>query len=605
MSSTIIGDNYNNVFSPFLTIKSPDGSRILMQDDFSTPEIGILKNTSLKISNGLSKTGQLQLTFRDVFGYYDAGSIYKGCRIYVKAKKKHQSAYTNLFSGIIVNDSVEESTQRRNIYNITAFSMRHILTHTAINYERNIPFQNMKESQLNLRNDDPMYYIGNMIYDVFTNRNILINNNGFSIQERGNFTLNGIDRSIPLTIPSVNFVGYSNELFDQFQELGGLIFGVDEDNDVFARYPIYKSRGHIVKLGSNDYLTDNANLTMIALEPVTRATSIEPNNYAEVVIGKAFDSAVLVNNSSTNSHTSLFNKHIAQQIDLRSTKLTNLTFILSKNGAGTNSDDPENTNLIGYIANDVGNNIGSDIVAEFSIPLRYIPATAEPIQRINLKFKGTGEVDTTKKYWLVLQSIGGSEDNTVVWWNDDGKAASLGTPTYSAIKDLPFGLGSSSSRAFSPLGWRITKDGPIYSHTFTTSTPILHVSKTLTSRSDYHDPAPIESIQSPSGIIDSKTMQQYLGLFGEYASRVTITYDFSKVSIPDIPIRVGYSLLYYDSRGNANQVNITDIDYEFNAGSDRPFGATYYKLTGMGYELSKEFSNSNEINNQFYCTNAQ
>ena len=53
-----------------------------------------------------------------------------------------------------------------------------------------------------------------------------------------------------------------------------------------------------------------------------------------------------------------------------------------------------------------------------------------------------------------------------------------------------------------------------------------------------------------------------------------------------------------------NQVNITDIDYEFNAGSDRPFGATYYKLTGMGYE-SKEFSNTNEINNQFYCVNKQ
>ena len=603
MSSTITGDDYNNVLSPVLTIKSPDGTRTLLQDDFSTPELGILKNTNMKINNGMSKTGQLDLTFRDQFGYYDQGTVYKGCRISVKAKKKHQSSYVNLFSGIIVNDSVEESTTRRNIYNISAFSMRHILTHTAISYERNIPFQNMKENVLNLKNDDPAYYIGNMIYDVFTNRKIMINPNGFNLKERGNFTLNGIDRSIPLTIPSINFVGYANELFDQFQELGGLIFGVDEDNDVFARIPTYKSRGHVVKLNYDDYLTDSTNYTMIALEPVTHATSIEPNNYAEVVIGKAFDDVVLVNNSSTNSHTSLFNKDIAQQVDLRSTKLANLTFVLSKNGAGTNSADPENTNLIGYVTTDSNNSVGRDVVAEFSIPLRYISASAEPVQRISLKYRGTGDVDVTKKYWVVLQSIGDGEDNTVIWWNDDGKAASLGTPTYAAIRDLPYGRGSSP--AFIPLGWRTIKDGPIYSHTFTTSSPILHVSKTLTSRADYHDPAPIESIQSPSGVVDSKTMQQYLGLFGEYASRVTITYDFPKVSIPDIPMRVGYSLIYYDSRGNANQVNITDIDYEFNAGSDRPFGATYYKLTGMGYELSKEFSNTNEINNQFYCVNRQ
>lgn len=603
MSSTIIGDDYNNVFSPILTIKSPDGTKTLLEDDFSTPELGILKNTNMKINNGMSKTGQLELTFKDQFGYYDAGTVYKGCRIYVKAKKKHQTAYTNLFSGIIVNDSVEESTARRNIYNITAFSMRHILTHTAINYERNIPFQNMKESVLNLKNDDPAYYIGNMIYDVFTNRRIMINPNGFNLKERGNFTLNGIDRSIPLTIPSINFVGYANELFEQFQELGGLIFGVDEDNDVFARIPTYKSRGHVVKLNYDDYLTDSPLFTMIALEPVTHATSIEPNVYSEVVIGKAFDNVVLVNNSSTNSHTSLFNKDIAQQIDLRSTKLTNLTFVLSKNGAGTNSADPENTNLIGYVTTDTNNSVGRDVVAEFSIPLRYITAAAEPVQRIALKFKGTGELDVTKKYWVVLQSIGDGEDNTVVWWNDGGKAASQGTATYASIRDLPFGRGASP--AFIPLGWRTIKDGPIYSHTFTTSSPIIHVSKTLTSRSDYHDPAPVESIQSPSGVVDSKTMQQYLGLFGEYASRVTITYDFPKVSIPDTPIKVGYSLLYYDSRGNANQVNITDIDYEFNAGSGRPFGTTYYKLTGMGYELSKEFSNTNEINNQFYCVNMQ
>ena len=246
--------------------------------------------------------------------------------------------------------------------------------------------------------------------------------------------------------------------------------------------------------------------------------------------------------------THTFDKDIARQVDLRSTKLANLTFVLSKNGAGTNSADPENTNLIGYVTTDSNNSVGRDVVAEFSIPLRYISASAEPVQRISLKYKGTGDVDVTKKYWVVLQSIGDGEDNTVVWWNDDGKAASLGTPTYAAIRDLPYGRGSSP--AFIPLGWRTIKDGPIQ-----TATHSQHHHQSYMCQRHSHQgqttmtPHPSNPYKSPSGVVDSKTMQQYLGLFGEYASRVTITYDFPKVSIPDIPIRVGYSLIYYDSRG--------------------------------------------------------
>jgi len=601
MTHTIIDEEYNNVFTPVITIKSPDNSRTLMEHTFDSLIGSGLRNMSMSISNGVEKTGQMQLNFRDDYSLYDSHVIYKGCRVYVKAKKKHQSQYQNLFAGIIVNDALTESSVRRNLYTINAFSMRHILSHTVVNYERNIPFFNLKENTLNLKNVDPKYFVGNMMEDIFTNINILPNNNGYTLQQRGNFTLNGIDKTIPLTLPSINFLGYVSELTGNFQEMAGCMFGVDEDNDVFFRFPVYKSGGHIIKLHYDDYASDDPNITMISAEPVSRSSSIEPNAYSEVVIAKAFDSAILINNSSTNSHTSLYNKDIAQQIDLRATKLANLTLILSKTGAGTNSPDPENTNLIGFVAVDNNNAIGTDIVAEFSIPLRFIPLTAAPIERINLKYRGSGEVDVTKKYWLVLQAIGDGDDNSIHWWNDDGKAASLGEQTNSAIRDLPFGRGGRT--AFSPSGWKPIRNGPIYSHTFTTSSPILHISKAITQKSIYQDPAPVENIQSPSGITDSKTMEQYLGLVNEYASRIAIPYDFSKVSIPDIPIRVGYSLLYYDSGGLANQVNITDVNYTFTAGADRPFGATTYSLSGVGYELSKEFFNNNEFYNQFYCKN--
>lgn len=597
---TILDEHYNEVLSPVVTITTPDQRRTLMVDDYSTKETSILKNTSLSISNGINKTGQLELKFRDQFGYYDSGAIYKGCRIKVKAKKKHQQDYVNLFSGVIVSDELEESTRRRNLYTITANSTRHLLTHTAVNYSRRIGFQNMKEGELNLMNDDPNFYIGNMIYDAMNDRSILINDNGMSLAERLKITLNGIDRSIPLTIPGLEYVGNADEFVSQFQELGGLQLGIDEDDDMFARYPIYKSAGHILTL--DDRLGDDydPSISMIALEPISRSTSIEPSNYAEVAIGKAFDNAVLVNNSAINNSLSLFNKDIGQQIDLRTTKLQHLTFILSKTGAGTNSADPENTNLVGYITTDYMNTVGQDIIAEFSIPLRYIKETARPIN-VNVKFKGTGEVDVTKKYWIIIQSIGDSEDNTVYWWNDGGKAKDQGAQTFAAIRDIPFGRGA--SKHFVPTGWRVIVNGPVFTHTFTTTTPILHIAKGITAKTNYQDPAPIEVIQSPSGVIDSKTMEQYLGLFIEYSSRIIIQYDFPKVSIPNNPMRVGYSLLYYDSFGRENQVNITDIDYEFTAGDGTPFGASSYKLSGIGYDISKEYSNINDVINQFYCVN--
>ena len=601
--SNIISDEYNEPLSPVVTVRSPDSSRLLMHDDFSTPEQGTLKNTKLTISNGIQKTGQLTLTFKDPFGYFTSGTIHKGCRIQVKAKKAHQNTYRNLFSGIITSDNIEESTRRRSMFTINALSMRHIFTHTAVNYEKNIAFQTMKEDTLNLKNDDPNFYIGNMIYEAMTDKNILINDNGLTLQQRGKFTLKGIDRKIPLTIPSLNFSGYADELFNQFQELGGLLFGVDEDNDVYARFPIYKSMGHIVKLDDERAMSDGTDYIMIARDPVSRGSSIEPSNYAEVVIGKAFDSSVLVNNSATNSHLSLFNKDIAQQIDMRSTTLQNLTLILSKTGAGTNSADPENTQVVGYIATDGGGKVGRDVVAEFSIPLRFIGTSAKAINRINVKLRGEGQINVTQKYWLVLQSIGDGEDNTVYWWSDGGKAADQGTRTLAAVRDLPYGRGS--SKAFVPIGWRTIRDGPVFSHTFTTTSPILHISRSTITRSDYIDPAPIESIQSPPGILDSPTMEQYLGLLNEQSSRIQITYEFPKVTIPDIPIRPGYSLLYYDISNREHSVNITDVTYDFTAGTESPLGTQFYKLSGVGYDLSREHQDINDIKNQFYCVKKQ
>ncbi len=86
MTHTIIDEEYNNVFTPVITIKSPDNSRTLMEHTFDSLIGSGLRNMSMSISNGVEKTGQMQLNFRDDYSLYDSHVIYKGCRVYVKAK---------------------------------------------------------------------------------------------------------------------------------------------------------------------------------------------------------------------------------------------------------------------------------------------------------------------------------------------------------------------------------------------------------------------------------------------------------------------------------------------------------------------------------------
>lgn len=599
----ITESDYNNVLTPILTIKTPDNSQTLLEQDFSNYSNSQLKITRMSISNAIQKTGELNLEFMDDIGFMNRHEIFKGCRCYVKAKKAHQSEYQNLFAGLLIDETEQESSNALTQYALTFKSMRHIFTHTIVNYERNVPFKNLKEDRLNLVNNDPNYYIGAIVKDILTNISILPNYNGLTLQERGNFTLNGIDTETPLTLPAIRYIGMANELFDQITDISGFIFGDDEDNDIYFRPPTYKSKGHILKLDWNDYLTDDPTITMIASNPVVKSSTIDPGSYAEVILAKAFDNSVLVNNSSTNNFLSLYNKDLAVQVNFRTTKLPYLTLMLSKNKAGTNAPDPSNAVVVGFVATDENNNIGPDIVATFQIPLRYIPATPAPVTRVHLDFTGTGSVDTSKNYWLVLQEIGDSEENTVLWWHDNGLANSQGQVVRSKRRDLPYGRGS--TRAYNPVGWLDITEKYLFSLTFTTQKPILHISKSIISRTQYLDPAPVETIQNPD-IQDSKTLQQFLGLANDYSSRIPISYDFGRVSISDKLIRPGYALLYVDNDGNDNQVNIRDTTYEFTSNGDElPFGARNVILQGIGYQLSREFFNSETFYNQFYCNPVQ
>lgn len=594
-------EEYNDSLIPVITFKNRSSSRTILTHDGERENDTGLSPVEITIENGIRKTGTFTIKCYDDAGYIKNGDIGYRNRVNIKAKKPWQTEYQDLINGLIIDINRRDyGPSGATVWELTGQSMKHIWGHTFIEYERNVPFLNMKENELNLKNSDKKYYINNLIYDVFTNPDIMINKNGKSLQERGNFTLNGIDRTIPLTIPSTKFSGSVDSLLNQYAEMGGLLLGVDHTNDVFSRLPVFKSTGHVLKMQT--HYADNPDLTSYVREEVSMGSSTDPSVYAEVVIGQADTSSIVANNSSTNNYTPLFNQDIAQQIELRSTELYELTLVLSKVNAGTDSDNPENTNLRGFIVNDINDRIGLDVVAELTYPLRDIPATPLPIGRRKVDFKRP--IVPNSKYWLVLQEIGSSENNTVLWWHDDGYAASNGKKTINATRDVPFGRGEGA--AYIPTGWKYNRNQQVYSNTFTSQTPILHVSNTLYSGrlEDYEDPAPVEIIQNPVSVHDSSTMMQHLAIFNEFSSRIVKSHNFGLVSNPNKFFIPGTSIVYFDNDNIQYGINITDLRYGFMIEEGQDFlGTRDVELQGIAYLYpSAGDSLNNDLDSAtFYC----
>lgn len=578
---TIEGNEYNQALAPEIQIKNRSSSKTILTHNVLDGDSTGLAPFEITVESGVRKTGMFTIRCYDDAGFIKNGEIRHRNRVRIRGKKPFQNEYQDLIHGLIIDITKHDyGPTGASYWELSGQSMKHIWGHTYIKYERNVPFLNMKENQLNLKNNDKKFYINNIIYDVFTNPNIMINNNGKSLQERGGFTLNGIDRSIPLTIPATKFSGSVDAFLNQYAEMGGLFIGVDDTNDVFSKLPVYKSSGHVLKTKALG--TENADFTSIVRSEITVGSSTDPGQYAEVVIGQADTSSVVSNDSSTNNYTTLFNKDIAQQIQLRSTQLYELTLVLSKVNAGTDSDNPENTNLRAFIVNDDNDRIGTEVVAELSFPLRDIPATPAPISRKNVVFKRP--IVSNAKYWLILQEIGSSDDNTVLWWHDDGFSSSNGEKTICAIRDVPFGRGEGA--AYIPVGWKMFRNQQVYSNTFTSQSPILHVSNTLFSGQleDYEDPAPVEVIQSPVNVHDSSTMMQHMAIFNEFSSRIVQPYSFGKVSIPNNLFKPGTSIVYIDPDDVQYGVNITDIRYNFMIEDGAEvLGTKDCELSGIGY----------------------
>jgi hypothetical protein len=587
--STIFDPNYKQRLQLYVDVLSPDWTDNIVAFNQESSDSAPIQIISARIENSVDSYGKFDLLVRDTNSILKNRMIDHKYIMRFTAKKPFQNFYSNLQTSIVRKiQRLYEPASGERLYRIMGVGTGSILTHTLINYSLQSAFKNVITGENNLQNDDPEMLAPKHIERIFTDRKILpALNEGLTVQERGKFGLPGkINYDIKTYINSIDtFATTPSNLCRDIANSCACLFNIDEDNDVFFDRPLNRTLGHLITNTSDDMSLD-ANLTMMTEGEVTdESSTFAEDGYFDKLYAYSQQSSISQSNTSMGNYTSLHENNIAFRINKAgASKLWDLSFMLQKFGAGTDSNDPTNTYLHGLIVNDENYRIGGDIVGEFVIPVSQIPESAGWVKRINIRFRKDIEVD--KAYWIVLMKIGNAPDNTIGWWHDDKKDYKNNL-VWSAWR---YSRGIAETPKTIQGGWDYSSTGPKYTYSFSQRTPLLQTSFAVNFNPLYETLAPVEKFESISWIKDQPTSMQYLAFVSQNASRTRRNIDLGPCSIPNVLPRIGYANVLHLKQ----KVNGVDevSEYIFNNNSTKYdfeiTGARYVEIKGDTYDLNIE-----------------
>lgn len=570
-------------------IWSPDWNDLIFdfhQDlDISNNPIQIV---SASISNSIDSFGSFNLLVKDVQGTIRDKTIDHRYIIKFKAKKPFQSAYQNLQTSIIrkIGRIYDEGSNER-LYRIIGPSVGSILKHSIINYSLQSKYKNVTLGANNIDKNDPDMLAPKHIERMFIDRKVLpALTEGLTIKERGNFGVPGkINFDIQTYINAIDVFGTTpSALGKDIANSCGCLFLIDEDNDVFFDRPMNRTLGHYITNNSDNMqlAADTTMMTNAAIEDVSSTDS--EDGYFDKLFAYSQQANVTQASTDMGGYTPLHRNDVAFRISQAgATQLWDLAFMLQKFGAGTNSDDPNNTFLHGIITNDNGFRVGTEIIGTFSIPISFITNNVAWCNRVNInRFK---DIEVDKPYWIILKKIGDSPENTIGWWHDGNMNQKK---VYSAYRPS---RGVSETQETLKIGWNYNITGPKYTYSFAQRTPTLQTSFSVNFNPKYKTLAPVEKFETINWIKDQSTDMQYLAFVTQNASRVKRDIDLGACSIPNVLPRIGYANVL--ELKQTDTIGVTDVaSYIFNINSiTYPFditGARWVQIKGDTYDLNIE-----------------
>jgi len=431
----------------------------------------------------------------------------------------------------------KESVEGNAFYGFDIAGSAKIIYDSIGTYVRPPQYKNLRKGFANIDVKNEEYSIYNHLMRLFLSKDVLQSNIAYSLQERGNFSLAGISEKIKEIYPSISKVyQHISAIIDEFADIAGCVWGVDEYNQVYFRRINDLTLGHVLKTYRD--VMDDDNVTGVILDsPISKVTSTSSaDGYFDVAFGFVQQSNIYDVGGNIVNYTSTYDKDICVRVKAGTSRFRNLTITVMRVGAGTDANDPSHAFLTGHIANDEDGRIGSTPVAHFWHPILEVPdkptalsvsITTEPV-----------DIDVNGYYWIVLHKKGSNQNNCLRWYHDNDIKDEY-TDHWSGTR--PVRERQNVQESWHNAGWQIYSHGPIYSYAFANYSRIPNIAYNPFGFNGGVKRAPVEVVYNVNWIKDVHTMQKWLNLSSFTGSQQPVTFQFNRVHIPNIPIRSGYT----------------------------------------------------------------
>lgn len=581
---------YDILFKNPITMETVDKYSMF---DFDKNTFGLI---DYQVSNPFGEISQAYFEFDDKKKDLDLNILRKGLTVIVQGSKdKSVLPIHNYFHGFVEKTEMVENSYNGSLkYRFFCSGGMKKIYNSIGSYIVNPQYKNTRAGFANIDLKNEKYSIKNHLLKIFNDKDILVSKLGYNLQQRGRFDLSLISDKLKEIYPSM-YKPYMRvtDIINELANFAGCIWGVNEYNQVYFHHMQDLTLGHVLKTFESP--NDNPETTAIIQDPeLILKSSIDSNDgYFDINFGFVQRSDIYDMGGDVVNFATTFNKDLACRAKAGTSRFRNLVLALMRVGAGTDANKPRNAFVTGHIANDDNGKPGDKIVAEFRYPVLDIPESPTLVT-VEMAAK-PNDIEVNAYYWIILHERGNSELNTVRWYHDADIDVNY-TDHYSAFRHIPGGR-TNDKEAEVPIGWVVSQNGPLFNFAFVNFSSVPTVAYNPFTRNDSFGISPVETVTVVQWIKDHYSMNKFLNVMSYTGSEEPIFLSFEQVSIPNIPIRSGYTALFFSNQiAKKEKGGIlgtpTNVSYKItgiNEDDAGPVGNTLCKVDFAGYHSQLDY----------------
>jgi len=587
-------------------VKTPDHQNTLMTfDPFVANPVASnpFRITNLSFTQGVNQAGAFSILIDDTIDRVvdrdklDNGTIW----IIQGGRKGYESRIVNMFYGYC--NSVEDSRGRlqNHQYLFTGLGTLSITNNVLINLRQTAKREDILSTAFA---SDQKYVAWRILRRLFEDELLLpVSGGGHqTLQQRGNFNLEGLSEMITLIIPHLDFpIVYASQVLSHIADLVGADVYVDENNTVQFHFPkidedVTYVRDYFDYSLAADY-QDLAYNSAYIIQPYTRRGSTSPSDgFANYLAGVTRNIETLnIVESEQSNWTSLVKTDIGQQFIPTVSALHYIAFVLSRvgNGCNANIESPTDAKVRIRIVADVGGLPLGGLITEFFIPVNDIDFSPTVIAPPPANRNVT--LSPGQKYWILFMRKGIEEEHTIRVWNDNSSKTNPGTRSAVRLVQVDDITGTESPVSNNHTGgnWIFSASGPTYSYAVSDPGKVIVL--------EMGDPLSQERwgqvdarVELPGG--SQRELGEYMSAILLFAAKKRLIYNFPQVTIPTRPLRPGRPISVRDQVLGITGVNEVDayaiaqeVTYELNA-AEYGLGTNTCRMTAMGFQNALDYT---------------